>query len=46
MTIREMMEILAQFDEDMEVVINDGGDEVSPNYIENHDGTVVIQYIW
>lgn len=46
MTVKELMEELKRFDEDTEVVIRDGDDEVTPNYVEDHDGTIVIQYIW
>ena len=46
MTVKELMEELKRFDEDTEVVIRDGDDEVTPNYVEDHDGIIVIQYIW
>ena len=46
MTVKELMEELKRFDENTEVVIRDGDDEVTPNYVEDHDGIIVIQYIW
>lgn len=46
MTVKELMEELKRFDENAEVVIRDGDDEVTPNYIEDHEGIIVIQYIW
>ena len=43
MTVRELREILAQFDENMEVQIKDGDWEVPIQYVDIYNGFVLIE---
>ena len=45
MTVKELMERLAQFDENTEVKIVDGDWEEELNYVEDHEGTIILQSI-
>ena len=44
MTVKELMERLAQFDENMEVKIIDGDWEEELNYVEDHEGEIILQH--